>query len=185
MNIKKKSLSVILLAALTLMSACSQASTGQETPKPSEPAGTSAPDAATSTPAPEKKEEGKSQVNKVGDSVKIGNLTVTVNGVRESQGKDFKVEDGKVYIVVDVTAENNGTQDEAVSSALLTSVIDGDGFKYDIALNDDQKGNFDGTVGAGRKLRGEVSFAVRKQTASLEFEFNDLLGDGKGIWKLK
>jgi len=132
------------------------------------------------------KEEATPEVFKVGDSVTFDDLIITVNSVRESPGDDFfQPSEGNVFFMVDVTAENTGTEEAAISSMLNTELADSDGYTYNITLTGDVKGSFDGSVGAGRKLRGEVAFEVPKAAAGLEFIFSDPFKTGQAIWKVK
>lgn len=123
------------------------------------------------------------EIFNIGDSVQFDNLIITVHGVRESESELFKPDEGNIIILVDVSAENVGDDQEAISSLLLTEVVDTDGFKYNLTITDDAKGSFDGSVGVGRKLRGEIAYEVPKD-ASIEFIFSNPFKSGQAIWKL-
>lgn len=154
----------------------------------------SASDTPQSSPAAAQKEDAPKEspstspdtpeVFSVGDSVQFDDLVITVHGVRESKSELFKPDEGNVILLVDVSAENKGSEEAAVSSMLQTEVVDTDGFKYNLTIVDDAKGSFDGSVGAGRKLRGEIAYEVPKD-ASIEFIFSDPFKSGQAIWKLK
>jgi len=107
-----------------------------------------------------------------GDSMQFNNLIITVHGIRESKGEFFKPSEGNIIPLVDVSAENTGSEEEAISSILQSEVVDEDGFKYNQTIAEDAKGSFDGSVGVGRKLRGEIAYEVPKDV-SVEFIFSD------------
>jgi len=144
----------------------------------------------TSTEAKQEKpkEEAKKQpdVFKVGDAVKFNNLVITVNSVKDHNGNDFqKPDQGHVYKVLDITVENTGDKDEVVSSIANTSMADSDGYTYNIEIATFIKNQLDGSVPAGRKLRGQLVYEVPKNVAGLEFIFKDPFRNGQANWKIK
>jgi len=143
---------------------------------------------ASATPTVEEEspspESAHPEIYNVGDSVKFDDLIITVNGVRQSKSEFFTPGEGNVILLIDVTAENKGDGEKAISSLMQTELVDGDGFNYNLTIVDDAKGSFDGSVGAGRKLRGEIAFEVPKD-AALEFIFQDPFRTGQAIWKIK
>ncbi len=167
-----------LLSTLVLaLTACTEANIAKVDSKPS----AAAPNEKES-PSPEASPA--NEIYNLGDSVQFDDLIITVNGIRESKGKLFVPDEGEIFLLVDVTAENKGSEDANVSSMLNTKVVDGDGFNHSLTIAEDGKGSFDGTVGAGRKLRGEIAYAVPKD-ATLEFIYSDPFKKGQAIWKLK
>ncbi|MOA59702.1 Telomeric repeat-binding factor 2 [compost metagenome] len=68
---------------------------------------------------------------------------------------------------------------------IQTSLVDGDGYKYTIAITTSVKNQLDGSVAAGRKLRGEVAYEVPKDATGLEFIFSDPFTNGQAIWTLE
>ncbi|PYI54805.1 DUF4352 domain-containing protein [Paenibacillus flagellatus] len=90
------------------------------------------------------------------------------------------------FAIVDVSVENKGDKEASISSLMQVSMIDGDGFKYNVnVVVEGTKGSFDGKVAAGRSLRGEVGFEVPQTAKSLEFIFSDPFKKGELIWKAK
>jgi hypothetical protein len=116
----------------------------------------------------------------------MGNLQFTVNGVRTSKGNDFiKPKDGNVYLYVSVTVENTGSSEEVVSSLMIFKLVDKEGVSHDIALAVDANGQVDGSLAAGRKMKGELTYEVPKNVKDYELEINPTLGDGIAIVKLQ
>lgn len=104
----------------------------------------------------------------------FNDLIITVNSIKDDQGDDFlKPAEGKVYKIVDVTVENKGTEEAVVSSMLNTSLSDNDGYNYNVAFTTSIENQLDGSVPAGRKLRGQVAYEVPTDASGLEFIFSD------------
>ena len=77
----------------------------------------------TSTPAP--------QSFNIGDTVSLGGLEVTVNGVRASFGDDFwEPDEGSYFLYIDVAFRNTGDEPTIVSSLLQMELQDAKGFQY-------------------------------------------------------
>ncbi|MFC4305696.1 DUF4352 domain-containing protein [Cohnella boryungensis] len=180
---------VVGILALSL-TACTEANIEKVNSKPSPSAAatsegkSAAPSASAEDKESQTSEAPKTEIYNLGDSIKFDDMVITVNGVRESKSQIFTPDEGNIIILVDVTAENKGDAEENISSMLQTEVVDGDGFNYNLTIVDDAKGSFDGTVAAGRKLRGEIAYQVPKD-ASLEFIFKQPFKSGQAIWKLK
>jgi len=182
--VKKLQMILLVLSAFLVFTACGNKA---EIKKSETQETATTTNAAAEQPAEaEKKEDEKKAPDsyKVGDAVDFNDLTVTVNGVRESEGKVLKPKDGKKFVVVDVTVENKGKEDKPISSLIQTAMSDGEGYSYTIALSDDEKASLNGSVGAGKKLRGEVTFELPKEATDLEFTFKGALEKGSITWKL-
>ena len=97
----------------------------------------------------------------LGDTIKVENLQFTVTGTRKSSGGMFaKPKAGNEYLMVDVLVQNVGTKTEGISSMMMFSLSDKDGYSYDTAFTDETKGNVDGNIMAGKYIRGELAFEV-------------------------
>lgn len=127
----------------------------------------------------EQKQENKTEIFKVGDTVKTKDFNITVNKVETSDGGDFiKPKDGKEFLKVDITVENISDQSQSVSSVMMFKVVDKDGRSYDQAFTENQNGQLDGEVGPGRKMTGEYVVEVPKGATGLQLEFNSSLLTG-------
>ncbi|CBZ03540.1 DUF4352 domain-containing protein [Clostridium botulinum] len=143
----------------------------------------------TNAKVEENKEEAKSKTFKVGDVVELKDLKVTVNKVYTVAGDEFsKPKDGNEYIAADITLENTGKEEKAVSSIAMFKVVDKDGRQCEysvMGLSAAKAGQMDGTLGAGRKMTGAYVVEVPKGTTGLELEFDSsLLSGGQVIVKL-
>ena len=127
----------------------------------------------------EQKQENKTETFKIGDTVKTKNFNITVNKVDTSNGGDFiKPKDGKEFLKVDITVENISDQSQSVSSVMMFKVVDKDGRSYDQAFTENQNGQLDGEVGAGRKMTGEYIVEMPKGATGLQLEFDSSLLTG-------
>jgi len=136
--------------------------------------------------ATQEAQEKEPQYFKIGERVKMGELAITVNGVRESQGTEFETpKEGHKFVIVDATIENLSEESVGISSLLMFKMADADGYNYGPALFTEVRGQLDGELGPGRKMRGEVAFEVPKDAKGLEFIFEpNFLGFGQAIFKL-
>lgn len=138
----------------------------------------------------DQKTEAKSEqqeIFKVGETVKMGDLEFTVNGIRTDEGGDFnKPEEGNAFLIIDATIKNTGQDSNALSSLMMFKLYDSDFYQKDMAIFADTKGNLDGELGAGRTMRGEVAFEVGKNETEWEFIFEpNVFGFGQAIYELK
>lgn len=135
---------------------------------------------------PKTEESPKTQVHNIGDSVEADQMVFTVNGVREIPGNEFfKPQEGNIYYAIDVTVENKSNESKAVSSVMMFDLIDSEGYSYNITIGPETKGQLDGEIAAGRKLRGELAYEIPKNATGLELEIDpSVWGTGKIIYKL-
>lgn len=128
----------------------------------------------------------QAEVFAVGETVKMGDLSITVNAVREDSGVDFiKPKDGYIYYIVDCTLENHGGESEAISSLMMFSLADNEGYNHTVAIGPETQGSLDGELAPGRKMRGEVAFEIPADAAGLELVFEpNVFGFGQAIFAL-
>ncbi len=128
----------------------------------------------------------KTEIFEIGDTIKMGNLQFKVNSVRTSEGGEFfKPDEGNLYLYVDITIENISNEEETISSILMFKIVDKDGRSYDMAIFGDTEGSVDGSLGAGRKMTGELSYEVSKNINEFELEINpELFGTGITIVRI-
>ena len=134
-------------------------------------------DSATETPTK------KTSTYQVGDTIKLKNFNVTVNGVRTGTGEEngFPPSDGNVYFYVDVTIENTSSSERAISSIAMFKIVDKDGRSFDQSITGGGKGQLDGSLGVGRKMTGEYVVEIPEGTTGLELEFNGSFWGGEQV----
>jgi len=121
---------------------------------------------------------------KVGDTVSIGDVKITLNGARFSKGSEyFKPEAGEKWLTINATIENQSSEAFASSSIMMFSLYDEDDYSADLAFTNDEKGSLDGEIGAGRKIRGEMSYSVSEGQTQWELIFEpNVFGTGQAIF---
>lgn len=134
----------------------------------------------------DKGEDPKTETFNIGDTIKMGDLTIVVNAVRTDQGNEFiKPDEGNIYYIIDVTIENNGEEEVAISSLAMFKLYDSEGYNYSITVGPDTKGQLDGNLGSGRKMRGELVYEIPTDAKGLELVFeSDIFGKGQAVIKL-
>lgn len=123
-------------------------------------------------------------MHSIGETITIGDFALTVNGVTFPEGDGFnKPDDGKRFVIVDVTFDNVSGDATNLSSLLQMTLRDSTGQKYDVDLmaNVASGGSSpDGELVAGEKLRGQVGYQVPIDATGLVFVFDaNVFGVGK------
>jgi hypothetical protein len=120
----------------------------------------------------------------IGDTIEIGDLTLTVNEVTNPPGDDFsKPDEGNIFVVVDVTITNGSSEAANVSSLMQMSLKDDTGQVYDLDLMASAASGGttpDGEIAPGETIRGQVGFQVPEDASGMVFVFDsDVWGFGK------
>ncbi len=172
----KKIISFILSCVLLLsLCACS-----------SEPSlvGTSPADNDTLTEAPTTV---SNKTFTLGDSVELDDVVVSFIDLIESKGtKFFKPADGNVFLACEFEISNNSNEDLSVSSMLsFEAYCDDYTCEYSItalSANNDKK-QLDGTVAAGKKMKGIVAYEVPSNWKELEVHYTvDILDNSEIVF---
>jgi hypothetical protein len=122
----------------------------------------------------------------IGAAQRVGDVEVTVNGVRESQGGlIIRPATGNKWVIVDVSARNTGRDAYGASAYFQTHLRDGEGRNYNAILVPDLKGSFDGTIPVGGTLRGEIAFEVPQSSKGLIFLYQQIIGKDLALWALQ
>ncbi len=119
-----------------------------------------------------------------GDIIEIGDLVLVVNGVTFPTGDDFtQPDDGKKFVVVDLSITNNTDSAQAVSSLLQMELKDTTGQSYEIDIMASVAAGGatpDGELAPGETIRGQVGYQVPVDAQGLIFVFDgDVFGSGK------
>lgn len=161
---RKSILAALALAAAFALTACSSESSAPTTVK----------------------ESAKSAKAKIGETLTVNKIDVTVNSIKFSQGAgETKPKEGALFAILDVTIVNGRSEPFQSASDLMFKVQDAQGYAEMPALYPDAQGTLSGEIGAGRKLRGELVFEVPKAGKSLELLFEpDVIEQGQGVVQL-
>lgn len=109
----------------------------------------------------------------VGDTFKLDNIQYKVNSVRVSNGSEYvKPKNGNTFLLIDITVENQGSEDAPVSSIMSFKLVDKDGRSQEFSISAlmEAKGKMDGTITPGRKVTGELGYEILKAAQTYELE---------------
>lgn len=119
---------------------------------------------------------------KVGDQVKSGEFVFSVNAIRKDTGSGFiKPKADHVYLIPNVTIENQSQKEANISTLLQMYIKDGDGNKYTPTITQDATGKVDGELLAGEKVKGDVGFEVPSKATELFLYYEASWLTGKTI----
>lgn len=121
-------------------------------------------------------EEEKETVFRKGEIAELNGVQVTLTDYKESTGSEYnKPTDGNVFLMAEFEIANNTEKELAISSALSF-----DAYADDYALNFsfsalmEKEGNqLDGTISAGKKLKGWIGWEVPADYQNVEIHFTD------------
>ena len=115
------------------------------------------------------------KVFKLGDTVELNKVVVSFVDITESTGSDFnKPADGNVYILCEFEIANNSDKELSVSSMLsFEAYCDDYSCEYSLGalMEKDNKDQLDGTVAAGKKMKGVVGYEVPSGWKELEIQY--------------
>ncbi len=145
-----------------------------------------------SVEVPEKTEpsaqEVKQELYKVGDTVKLGDLELTVNSTRFEKGDGFwEPKEGHKWLVFNVSVKNVGEKPIIVTSLGMFKVYDDQNYSCDITFftTGKVKKPVDGELAPGRIMRGELCYEVPLESKSFEFVFEpSMFNMGQAIFKV-
>lgn len=117
----------------------------------------------------------------IGETVNVDDLQIVINEVKEIPGTQyFEPEEGKRFILVDLTLDNLGSDDFIVSSLLFFALKDDTGQEYSISISGltaSEGKSPDGTIIPGDKLRGQLVYEIPIEASGLVLIFEpNLLG---------
>jgi len=118
---------------------------------------------------------------KVGQQVKVGAFTVVVHKVTYPYSDDMDQPDaGKAYVLLDVELTNTSSDSQDLSSMLQFGLTDSTNTTYDETFVVGANGNPpEGSIAAGKALRGPVAFEVPSGDKGLQFSFRPGLSNDK------
>lgn len=110
----------------------------------------------------------------VGDKVELNSIVVSLDSVTESGGSTYnKPSDGNVFALCTFTIENNSSSEINISSLLcFDAYCDGYACNYSLSAQLESDGNqLDGTVAAGKKMKGTIGYEIAADWSELEIHF--------------
>jgi hypothetical protein len=102
-------------------------------------------------------------------------LEITINsaGVWDSDNMFIKPKNGFIYYTLNVTVINISNETKNVNP-LYFSLIDGEGYKYDISFIGKEPNFGYGSLSPNDKLRGYITFEIIKGATDLKIQYNSL-----------
>ncbi|NLL00338.1 MAG: DUF5067 domain-containing protein [Clostridiales bacterium] len=120
-----------------------------------------------------------------GETAELKDVRVTLLGVAESEGSDYnKPADGNVFALAEFEIENNSDKDITVSSIMsFEAYSDGYSTSTSIAalLEKGDKGQLDGNIAPGNKMKGVIGYELSKDWSELEIHFTPNFWTDKAI----
>lgn len=89
----------------------------------------------------------------------------------------LKPKEGNTFILIDMTIENQESEEVPVSSMMSFKLVDKDGRSQDYSISAlmEAKGKIDITLSPGKKVSGELGYEVAKETQTYELEITSSL----------
>ena len=129
-------------------------------------------DAVETEPAQEEIQEIKTY--EIGDLIEVEDLVIKVNSIRTAEKEEWEtLEEGYIYLLVDISIENTGNQEAYIDTYMNFRLVDKNGRNYKFVWAENAKGRVDGTLGAGRKIAGELSYGITNDIKEFEIEISD------------
>ena len=180
----KKMISLVM-AGILMMSLCacvSEPTLVGSTPTKGNPPTESDEISSTETPTVE-----TNKVFKPGDSVELDDVVVTFIGVTESKGSTYnKPTKGNIFALCEFEIVNNSNEEISISSMLsFEAYCDDYACEYSLSalMEKGNKDQLDGTVAAGKKMKGIVGYEIPKDWKELEIQYTlDVWNDNKIVF---
>lgn len=123
-------------------------------------------------------EEEKETVFRKGEIAELNGVQVTLTDYKESTGSEYnKPTDGNVFLIVEFEISNNTEKELSVSSMMsFDAYADDYALNYSLTALLEKEGNqLDGTIAAGKKLKGWIGWEVPADYQNVEIHFTDSL----------
>lgn len=176
-NKKKKPVWAIIIGAIVLVIVIGVASGGNEPVKVG--------DDFTQNNSTGSNDQDTKNTFGIGEVVELKDVQAVLVGVTESAGSSFNTPgDGNVYVLCEFEITNNSKEDVVVSSVLSFNAYCDDyvcAYSIGALLEKGDKNQLDGTVTAGKKIRGVIGYEVPENWEELEIQFTPDFWSGKEI----
>ncbi len=130
-----------------------------------------------STPQATPQSPSQSSHHQVGETIVAdATWTVTVHGVKTSQGSDFEKPDaGKIYLLIDTSVKNTSSQTQIISSLLQFTLRDASGQQVNEAIVTFAPNAPNGNVETSGLIRGTLAYQVPSGTNTYTLAFDPSL----------
>lgn len=125
----------------------------------------------------------------VGETAEMNDVQVTLLKYSESKGSEYnKPSDGNVFLMAEFEIVNNSDSEMNVSSMLsFEAYADDYALNYSLgAITENNDTQLDGTIAAGKKMKGYIGYEVPKDWSTVEIHFtDDVWSDNKIKFEIK
>lgn len=166
---------IIALVALMIIGAAAGGGSDDGPQKVGE-VDTSPETASEGTGAVDSSEAEQEAVFRKGEIAEMNDVQVTMTDFVESTGSEFnKPTDGNIFVLAEFEIANNTESELSVSSALsFDAYADDYALNYSLTALLEKDGNqLDGTIAAGKKLKGWIGWEVPEDYKEVEIHFTD------------
>lgn len=122
-------------------------------------------------------EESEKETFSVGETAEMNDVQVTMLNYEEIQGSEYnKPTDGNIFVLVEFEIVNNSDKELTVSSVLsFDAYADDYSLNYSLGalLEKEGENQLDGTIAAGKKMKGVIGYEVSKDWEEIEIHFTD------------
>lgn len=111
----------------------------------------------------------------VGETAELKGVQVTMTNFEESTGKDYvNPTDGNVFVLAEFEIVNNTDSEISISSMLsFEAYADDYSLNYSLSAAMMKDGQLDGTIAAGKKMKGWIGWEVPEDYQNVEIHFTD------------
>lgn len=111
----------------------------------------------------------------VGETAELNGVQVTMTSFEESTGKDYVVPtEGNVFALAEFEIVNNTDSEINISSMLsFEAYADDYALNYSLSAAMMKDGQLDGTIAAGKKMKGWIGWEVPEDYQNVEIHFTD------------
>ncbi len=123
----------------------------------------------------------------VGDSVEVGGVEATLNGVRILPTTDFDqpIENpDNRFLAADLTFENVSEAAVSVSSLLEFVLKNEEGYSASQTIHTQQRELAEGEIGPGQKASGEIAYEVPPESRGLQLDYRPFARGGTYTWAI-
>ena len=166
---------IIAIIAFVIMGAVSSDS-AEEEPKKVENSSIATSENVVKENKTEKAEENVKTIFSVGETAELNGVQVTMLSIEESNGANYvNPSEGNIFVLVEFEIVNNTDEDVAISSMMsFEAYADDYVLNYSLSALMARDGNqLDGTIAAGKKMKGWIGWEVPVDYQNIEIHFKD------------
>lgn len=110
-----------------------------------------------------------------GEIAELNDVRVTMTDFKESPGSEYnKPSDGNLFLMAEFKIENNSESEIAVSSLIsFEAYADDYALEFSAATLFEGEKQIDGTIAAGKKMKGWIGWEVPEDYQNVEIHFTD------------